>query len=361
MCEDSLPVSQLLVEVINNVTGKADLLVVGVAGNGSEAVELALRLRPDVIAMDVRMPILNGLEATRQIMAEQPTPIVLVSEVAETDVALSLEALAAGALLVIPKPHGPGHPDFHSDAKKLRESLSLMAGVKVIRHWLPTYKNQTAPRLASRRTSVSHPTQAAFDEQHRLVAIGASTGGPSALSNIIGNLPRNFTWPILITQHIMPGFGEGLAHWLSQTTGRRVVVAVEKMLVEIDSSQVILAPDDCHLCLNSQQQLIFDKSGPVNGIVPSVDVMFKSIAHYNVGNSVVGVLLTGMGRDGAAGLKLLRDMGGTTLVQDEASCVVFGMPKEAVALGAAEKVLPLSKIPQELVKLSRITQKDVNN
>lgn len=130
VCEDSLPVSRLLVEVINNVSGKAGLLVVGVAGNGSEAVKLAVRLRPDVIAMDVRMPVLNGLEATRQIMAAQPTPIVLVSEVAETDAALSLEALAAGALLVIAKPHGPGHPNFHTDAEKLRESLSLMASVE---------------------------------------------------------------------------------------------------------------------------------------------------------------------------------------------------------------------------------------
>lgn len=151
----------------------------------------------------------------------------------------------------------------------------------------------------------------------------------------------------------MPGFGKGLAQWLGQTTGRKVVLAVEGMPVEIDSSQVILAPDDCHLRLNAQQQLVFDKSGLVNGILPSVDVMFESISQNITGNSVVGVLLTGMGKDGATGLKLLREMGATTIVQDEASSIVFGMPKEAIALGAAERVLPLSKIPEELVKLSQ--------
>lgn len=354
MCEDSLPISQLLVELINNVSGEAKLLVVGVAGNGSEAVEMALRLRPDVIAMDVRMPILNGLEATRRIMEEQPTPIVLVSEVAETDVALSMEALAVGALMVIPKPHGPSHPAFQADAIKLRETLALMAEVKVVRHWRPNSPKPALDRYTASKISyslaVGHP-QTRFNEQQRLVAIGSSTGGPSALSNILRNLPSYFNWPILITQHIMPGFDTGLAQWLTQATNRKVVVAEENMAVEVDSGQIILAPGVFHLRINADQKLSFDRNGPVKGILPSVDTMFESIAQNIDCTGVVGVLLTGMGRDGAAGLKLLLDNGATTIVQDEVTSVVFGMPKEAIAIGAAQKVLPLLKIPEQLTKL----------
>jgi two-component system chemotaxis response regulator CheB len=361
VCEDSVPVSQLLVGLINNVAGEAKLLVVGVAGNGNEAIELNRRLRPDVIAMDVRMPVLNGLEATRRIMAEQPTPIVLVSEIAETEVALSLEALAAGALLVMPKPHGPGHPDFAAEAEKLRQNLCLMAGVKVVRHWLPgsTKQAQAQPRSVlpvtlttpTPKRPTSPHTSTFFNEQQRLVTIGASTGGPAALASILSKLPPSFSWPMLITQHIMPGFGKGLVQWLNQISERRVVLATEGMLVEVDSGLTILAPDDCHLCLDATQHLVFGKNGPVNGLASSVDVMFSSIASNLAGSSVVGVLLTGMGRDGATGLKQLRESGATTIVQDEASSVVFGMPKEAIALGAAQHVVPISKIPEMLIKL----------
>jgi two-component system chemotaxis response regulator CheB len=338
VCEDSVPVSQLLTELIN---ADPELQVVGVAGNGREAVELNRKLRPDIITMDARMPVLNGLEATSQIMSELPTPIVLVSEIAETEVELSMAALNAGALTVLPKPHGPGHPAFQRDSENLRHTLKLMAGIKLVRRWLPTTPASAKPTTPEVFSSSTRP---------RLIAIGSSTGGPSALATLLKGLPATFKLPIVITQHIMPGFGEGLARWLNDTTGRRVVAARSGMVIEPDSAVTIIAPDYCHLVLTPGNHLAFDYRGQVNGVLPSVDVMFASVAQV-MGASAIGVLLTGMGKDGAQGLLQLRKAGAYTLAQDEATSVVFGMPKEAIALGATWKVVPLEKMAPEIVNL----------
>lgn len=343
VCEDSVSVSQLLVELIN---ADEELQVVGVAGNGREGIELNRKLRPDIITMDVRMPGLSGLEATRQIMSEQPTPIVLVSELAETEVDLSMAALDAGALTVLPKPSGPGQAHFKQDRERLCQTLKLMSSVKLVRHWLPT--NRAACQRVAPPSLV--PPGDLSPVQPKLVAIGSSTGGPSALATILSKLPTSFTLPILITQHIMPGFGEGLARWLNDTTGRRVVMAKAGMVIEVNSGITVIAPDHCHLVLKSGRQLAFDYRGPVNGVLPSVDVMFESVVEV-MGGSAVGIVLTGMGKDGAQGLKRMRQAGCYTIVQDEATSIVFGMPKEAIALGAARKVVGLEKIAGELVKL----------
>ncbi|NWJ95241.1 MAG: chemotaxis-specific protein-glutamate methyltransferase CheB [Chloroflexi bacterium] len=345
VCEDSVPVSQLLVELINADPG---LHVVGVAGNGREVIELNRKLRPNVITMDVRMPVLNGLEATRQIMAEQPTPIVLVSDIAEVDINLSMDALNAGALAVLPKPHGPGHPDFKADGDRLRHTLHLMSSVKLVRRWMTTGPLTIPPKPSATPSPRSDIYTSPV--QPRLVAIGSSTGGPSAIATILSNLPPTFNLPILVTQHIMPGFGTGLARWLNDTTGRRVVTATEGMVIEPSSSITVIAPDHCHMILTPARQIAFDHRGLVNGVLPSVDVLFESVAH-SLGPLAVGVLLTGMGRDGAQGLSKMRQAGSFTIAQDEASSVVFGMPKEAIALGAAWKIAPLEKIASELVAI----------
>lgn len=342
VCEDSVPVSQLLTELIN---ADPELKVIGVAGNGREGIELNRKLRPDIITMDIRMPVLNGLEATRQIMSELPTPIVLISEIAESEVGLSLTALQAGALTVLPKPHGPGHPDFKADANRLRQTLKLMAEVKLVRRWL----NTDPP--ASRPSGPSQPVEFSSCVHPKMVAIGSSTGGPSALATILSHLPASFTLPILITQHIMPGFGAGLARWLNDTTGRRVVIAEPGMVIEPESAVTVIAPDYCHLVIKAGKQLAFDYRGPVNGVLPSIDIMFDSVA-TEMGAAVIGVLLTGMGKDGAAGLAHLRKAGAYTIAQDETTSVVFGMPKEAIALGAAWKVVSLPKIAGEIVKIA---------
>lgn len=355
VCEDSLPVSQLLTQVINT---DAELHVIGVAGNGREAVELNRRLRPDIITMDVRMPVLNGLEATRQIMAELPTPIVLVSEVAETEVEMSMALLNAGALTVLPKLHGPGHPAFSQDSENLCQTLKLMASVKLVRRRLPTTSSTPISELSPKAkltpaTPIISAERFPSIAQPKLVAIGASTGGPSALATLLKGLPPAFKLPIVITQHIMPGFGDGLARWLNDTTGRKVISARPGMTLEPDSSMTFIAPDKCHLVVVAGNKLAFDYRGEVNGVLPSVDVMFDSVAEI-YGNSAIGVLLTGMGRDGAQGLARLYKMGAYTIVQDEATSVVFGMPKEAIALGAAWKVAPLDKIAAEISSLCRV-------
>ncbi|HEX2909278.1 MAG TPA: chemotaxis-specific protein-glutamate methyltransferase CheB [Chloroflexia bacterium] len=346
VCEDSLPVSQLLKEVINQYPG---LIVVGVAGNGREAVELNRKLRPDIITMDVRMPVLNGLEATQQIMSEQPAPIVMVSEIASTDVDLSMKALQAGALMALRKPIGPGHPDYKVECEQLCQALVNMAGVKLVRRWtqVSSERKKSPSGLTLSPTINKEP---ALRVKPRLVAIGSSTGGPSALANLLSRLPASFTLPVLITQHIMPGFGSGMTRWLNDITGRRVVTAQDGMLVEPDSSITIIAPDDCHMTITTSRHIRFDRRGPVNSLVPSVDVMFESVAG-SVGAAAIGVILTGMGRDGAQGMLSMHKAGAYTIAQDETSSVVFGMPKEAIALQAVDTVLPLDKIADQLVKV----------
>jgi len=354
ICEDSLPVSQLLTELISS---DPELQVVGVAGNGVEAIELNRKLRPDIITMDVRMPQLNGLEATRRIMAEQPTPIVLVSELVETDVALSMEALNAGALALLPKPYGFGHPGFKANSERLRQTLRLMSSVKVVRHWLkPAPKAVNEARGLAVQSENGGSLSSSYREQTRprcaprLIAIGSSTGGPSALATLLGQLPANFDVPIVITQHIMPGFAEGLARWLKDATGRQVMLAQEGMYIKPNSGQTIIAPDHCHMLISPSWQVRFDRRGLFQGVLPSVNLMFDSVAEA-VGSSAVGVLLTGMGQDGAQGLYHLHQMGAYTIAQDEASCVVFGMPKEAIAQGAVNKVVAIEKIASVLVGL----------
>lgn len=340
VCEDSLPVSRLLVELIN---ADPELEVVGVAGDGLEALECTRKYQPDIIAMDVQMPRLNGLEATRQIMSEQPTPIILISELLNSEVALSLQALDAGALTVLPKPHGPGHPQHESDRNRLCQNLRLLHDVKLVRRWSATATPKANAPLGPR------PARANPTIHPRLVAIGASTGGPSALSALLSKLPPTFRLPILITQHIMPGFTNGLASWLAQTTGRRVIQAVDGLTLEPDSGLVVIAPDNCHLTITPNWQLRFKGRLPSDILVPSVDVMFKSVAQ-SFGASAIGVLLTGMGKDGAEGMLDLWQTGAYTIAQDEATSVVFGMPKEAIELGAAHKVLPLQLIAGELMR-----------
>jgi two-component system chemotaxis response regulator CheB len=314
-----------------------EIEVVGHAKNGSEAVELTRRLQPDLVTMDVHMPQMNGLEATKEIMIVVPTPIVIVTgSSGALEVEGSMHALRAGALEVLAKPLGPGAPAFEESARKVIASVKAMAQVKVVRHWRSRPSGEEAPRVVPGR------------EGCRLVAVAASTGGPAALHQLLKTLPGDFAAPILVVQHISAGFTSGLAYWLGGVCDLHVKLADQGE--SLQPHTVYLAPDNRHLGVTSQGTAHLSDGEPIGGFRPSATFLFESTARA-YGRSAVTVILTGMGEDGVAGLRAVRQAGGRIIAQDEKSSVVFGMPGAAINAGFADQVLPLGDIAGRLVEL----------
>jgi two-component system chemotaxis response regulator CheB len=340
--EDSPVIREFLVHILNS---DPEIQVVATAGNGEEALEAVVRHKPQVITMDVHMPRLNGLEATRRIMETNATPIVIVtgsSDPAETE--LAFRGTEAGALAVIGRPAGFGHPEHEFTAAQLIRTVKLMSEVKVVRRWTRLgRRSPVAPTLPPPRLDAQDKAQ-----KIKLVAIGASTGGPAVLRQILAELPEDFPVPVLVVQHIAPGFVEGLVHWLSQSSRLSVHVAAQGE--PIFPGHAYFAPDGWQMKVEGAQCVSLIADEPNNGLCPSVSHLFRSVAE-TFGKHAVGVLLTGMGKDGAEELKLMRDLGAVTIAQDEESCVVFGMPGEAVSLGAATYVLSPKGIAAALAAL----------
>ncbi len=338
--EDSPVVQTLWVQLLQS-DPRFD--VVGRANNGEEAIALAATCRPDVILMDVYMPKMDGIEATRRIMESQPVPIVVASATRDSqEVPLAFRAMEAGALAFVDKSARVGTPQFEEQARQLKQMLKLMSEIKVVRRW-----NRAPP--ASPGAAPTVPTAGAAPRGVKLVAIGASTGGPPVLQTILARLPRGFALPLLIVQHITPGFLNGLGDWLTQTTSIPTHIAAQGQ--EPLPGHAYLAPDDFHMGLQPNGRIALDKSEREYGLRPSVGHLFRSVAEV-LGAKAVGVLLTGMGKDGAAELRLLKQRGALTLVQDRDTSVVHGMPGEAVAIGAASYVLSPDKIADALGNLA---------
>ena len=309
--------------------------VVGEARDGVEAVNLTKKLRPSVLTMDLEMPQLDGFEATREIMAEQPTPIVVVSAMSHVSEAeAAVRALGAGALAVLRKPPGPTNLDYDRAARELRETLKAMADVKVVRR-----------RHLSRAPLMVAPSRGA--EGVRLIAIAASTGGPAALQTVLAPLPKELPVPILVVQHIATGFTNGLATWLARSTARTVKVAEGgEPLV---AGTVYVAPDDRHLGATIDRRAVVSTEEPIGGFRPSATYLFRSVAEA-YGRTALAVILTGMGRDGVDGLRALQQAGGHVIAQDEESSVVFGMPGAAISERLANAVLPVDAIALRLAE-----------
>ncbi len=335
--EDSAVVRELLVRILET---DPEIVVADCAQDGAEAIEKLATAKPDVITMDIHMPRMDGYVATRRIMETHPVPIVIVTASYDAgDVARSFRALEAGAVAVLGKPPGPGGPGYEAAARKLVETVKAMSEVRVVKRW-------PRERMAARAVPAAPVVAAAEIE---VVAIGASTGGPPALHAILAALPKPFPVPIVIVQHIAAGFVQGLADWLAQCTDLPVHLASHGELML--SGHVYLAPDGCHIRLVTGGRISCQDDEPENGLRPAVSCLFRSVAEV-YGTRAAGVLLTGMGRDGAAELKLMREAGAVTIAQDKASAVVNGMPGAAVELDAAMHVCAPAEIAALLRELT---------
>ena len=339
--EDSPVAREFLTHIL---TSDPAIRVVGTAGNGVEALDAVRQQKPDVITMDIYMPMMDGFEATRRIMETFPTPIVIVSGRLEgKEVVSAFHAIEAGALAVVRRPLGIKHPESEAASKELIQTVKLMSEIKVVRRipWA-TKAHVVAPLTIAMPLPRSTSIQA--------VAIGASTGGPLVLQKILSGLPPDFPVPVLIVQHMAQGFVEGFAQWLSEAS--RFPVRVASQGERAVAGHGYVAPDGFHLGLENGLKITLSGLAPENGLRPSVAHLFRSVAQV-LGPAAIGVLLTGMGKDGAEELKTLKETGAITIAQDEASSVVYGMPGEAVRLEAAAYVLPPETIAATLIALIR--------
>ena len=342
IAEDSPVVREFLIHILGS---DPDIQVVGTANNGEEALDAVQRYRPDVITMDIHMPKMDGLEATRRIMETYPTPIVVVSGSTDPhENTTTFRAMEAGALAVLRRPNGIGHQDYDCTARELVQTVKLMAEVKVVRRW-PQARRESALPVAAKPA-------AGEAAKVKVIAIGASTGGPPVLQTILAMLPRDLPVPVLIVQHMATGFISSFVEWLAQSAGLPVHVAMHgEYLVP---GHVYVAPDEFQMKIEHGGRVVLTRDEPESSLRPSVSYLFRSLAEV-YGGGVVAGLLTGMGRDGAVELRLLKEKGAVTFAQDKDSSVVHGMPGEAIRLDAATYVLAPDKIAAVLTDLVRKT------
>jgi two-component system chemotaxis response regulator CheB len=341
--DDSTVARESLVYLLN---ADPDIQVIGTARNSEEACAAIQSVRPDVVTMDIHLPVMNGFQTTRRIMETCPTPIVIVSRSNDHgSLTTTFRAVEAGALAVVAQPPGIDDPDHAAMAQELIRTIKLMSEVKVVRRWAHL-QGQPAKRTAPAAPEVRYQSAAGI----KCVAIGASTGGPAALQTILANLPAAFPAPLLIVQHMTPGFIAGLVAWLAQASGWPIhIVKSEETPL---AGHAYIAPDGFQMKVASSGRLVLTQDAPENGVRPSVSYLFRSVA-CTYGPAAAGVLLTGMGKDGAHELRMMREKGAVTLAQDRASAVVHGMAGEAIRLDAASYVLPPLEIAAALAALIR--------
>lgn len=336
IADDSLVAREMLAQILQS---DGDIEVVGMAKDGEEAVDMVSRLRPDLVTMDIHMPRLDGLKATEKIMAFTPTPILVVSSsVYGEGMGRAFDALNLGALEVIKKPEPRDWAELERIGREVIRKVKILANVRVITHIRGRREHAEA---------IAPETMGGMPVTRSIVAIGSSTGGPSALLNVLGRLREDLPVPVVIAQHIADGFIPGLVSWLD--AGCKIKVLAAEAGTKAVAGHAYFAPTGMNMAVEgSTMKFVAPKSGQL--YIPSADTLFDSVAR-SFGRRSIGVLLTGMGADGAEGLKRMHDAGAATIAQDEATSTVFGMPKAAIDLGAAGVVLPVNDIAAEVERL----------
>lgn len=313
--------------------------VVGVASDGNEAVRKTKELEPTVVTLDIQMPNLDGLEALKRLKRECPTRVIVITGLQSPDIAY--EALSLGAIDFIPKPSGPYSPDIDELKDELIKKVKMVAQVDLAK---------VMPTLDSRKFKAASTKESLILK--KVVAIGASAGGPLALERIFSDLKVDLPASILVVQHLPAGFTSSLVKRLNSLISFEVKEARGGESVE--PGVAYFAPSGYHLTVSAkrgkQGKLKLDKGQPVFNLRPSVDKLMASVAAF-YGRAALGVILSGMGKDGALGMKAIKNKGGKTLAQDEKTSVVFSMPKAAIAQGAVDRVLPLGRIAKEIEKI----------
>jgi len=345
LVEDSPVAVEILLRIFKS---SPEVEIVGTARNGKEALDLIPKVEPQVICTDLHMAGMDGLELTKQVMAKYPRPILVISNSVQSDDPQNVfKLLQAGAVDILPKPMTGMPSDYDRIKDNLITKIKVLSGVKVFTRALPkTTATQVITSITASEEIVKKRSLK-ITAPIEVVTIGSSTGGPQALQKVLAPLPANFPVPILCTQHISQGFLQGLVDWLSSEC--KVKCKIAQAGESPVAGVVYFAPDGYHLELNSLGKVIFRASETVDGHCPSVTVMFKSVAKFYK-QGTLGILLTGMGKDGAAGMQTISQIGGATIAQDEKSCIVFGMPKEAIALGAVQSILPIQNIAPVLIE-----------
>lgn len=334
IADDSLVAREMLSQILAT---DPCIEVVGQAKDGAEAVEMVANLRPDLVTMDIHMPRMDGLTATEKIMAFTPTPILVVSSSVHGEgMGSAFDALARGALEVIKKPEPKDWVDLERIGREVLRKVKVLANVRVITHITGRRGHAAAP--------VADKELARTDR--RIVAIGSSTGGPSALLTVLAGLPADFPLPVLVAQHIADGFVPGLVSWLNGGTKVNVVAAAEGDRPR--PGTVYFATTGSNMVIQAGS-LRFEPPGAGQLYIPSADVLFESVS-YSFGSRAVGVLLTGMGADGAQGLKRMKERGAATIAQNEETCTVYGMPRAAIELGAVDKVLAIEDVAEGILQ-----------
>lgn len=330
--DDSRLVRELIGEIL---AGAGDIEVIGEAGNGREGVALAAALKPDLITMDIEMPVMGGFEAIERIIAARPTPILVVT--AQTGIRTAFSAIAKGALEVIEK------PDISLDnADRLRQRIRLLAQVDVAAH-LRVMSGKASRPLAEADKCGSKSNGVG------IVAIAASTGGPQAINSILAALPADFPLPIVIAQHIADGFTQGMVEWLA--SGTRLKVKLARHGDHLAGGTVHVNPSEHTMHIVEGDRIVLGDKEPARKYSPSCDTLLTSVATV-YRERAAGLILSGMGDDGVVGMRAIKGAGGRTIAQDEASSVVYGMNQVAVQSGSVERILPLAEIPQALIKLA---------